>query len=167
MVLTSPAPTATQYIPFHAIRLTIRSLVSVFAIPIHVARSGDHAIEFVFVSLVGDPSPPTIHTRPFHIIEYRMPAMGMLPAGICVHVTPSLDVATFAPVTASYPTAAHTAPFQNASLHTPPRNADRERLTALDPHDRPPSAEFAVPRLLSPPPPPPPPPPNKRVGCWI
>ena len=69
MVLTSPLPTATQYIPFHAMRFTTRSLVSVFEIPVHAARSGDHAIEFVFKSFVGDPSPPAIHTLPFHIIE--------------------------------------------------------------------------------------------------
>ena len=158
MVLTSPAPTATQYIPFHAIRLTTRSLVSVFAIPLHAARSGDHAIDEVFKSLVGDPSPPTIQIVPFHIIEYKMPAMGTLPAGICVHVTPSLDVATFAPVTASYPTAAQTMPFQNASLQTPPRNADAAILTVLAPHDLPPSADIAAPF-------PAPLAPNNIVGC--
>jgi hypothetical protein len=69
MMLTSPTPAAVQYIPFHEIRFTTRSLVSVFAIPVHMARSGDHAIEFVFKSFVGDPSPPTIQTVPFHIIE--------------------------------------------------------------------------------------------------
>jgi hypothetical protein len=69
--------------------------------PVHAARSADHAIEFVFKSFVGDPSPPTIQTLPFHMMEYNTPEMGTLPAGICVHVMPSLDVATFAPVTAS------------------------------------------------------------------
>ena len=144
MVLTSPLPTATQYIPFHAMRFTTVSLVSVFAMPVHAARSGDHAIDEVFKSLVGDPSPPTIQTVPFHIIEWSTPAMGTLPPGICVHVTPSLDVATFAPVTASYPTAAQTIPFHNASLQTPPRNADVARLRVLAPHNRPPSVDIAA-----------------------
>jgi hypothetical protein len=144
MVLTSPLPTATQYIPFHAIRFTTVSLVSVFGIPDHDPRSADHAIDDVFKSFVGDPSPPTIHILPFHIIEYSTPVMGTLPAGYCVHVTPSLDVASFAPVTVSYPTAAHMVPFQNASLHTPPRNADRAILTVLAPHDLPPSVDIAA-----------------------
>ena len=50
--------------------------------------------------------------------------MGIFTPGICVHVTPSFDLATFAPVAASYPTATHINPFQNASLQTPPRNAE-------------------------------------------
>ena len=144
MMLTSPSPTATQYIPFHEIRFTTRSSVSVFGIPDHDPRSADHAIEFVFKSFVGDPSPPTIQILPFHIIEYRTPVMGILPPGYCVHVIPSLDVASFAPVTASYPTAAHTVPFQNASLQTPPRNADVAILTVLAPHVLPPSVDIAA-----------------------
>ena len=81
-----------------------------------------------------------------------------MPAGICDHVTPSRDVATFAPLTASYPTAAHIDPFQNASLHTPPRNAELLRLTRLlPPHDRPPSVDIAVAPVDDGP--------NKMAGC--
>jgi hypothetical protein len=69
IVLTVPRPTATQYIPFHEMRFTRYNFVSVFATAFHVLRSIDHAIEAVFTSLVGDPSPPTIHTVPFHITE--------------------------------------------------------------------------------------------------
>ena len=88
--------------------------------------------------------------------------MGTLPAGICVHVTPSLDVATFAPDTASYPTAAQTIPFHNASLQTPPRNADVAILRVLAPHDLPPSVDIAAVAAacwapLAP---------NTIVGCW-
>jgi hypothetical protein len=67
--LTVPSPTATQYIPFHEMRFTRYNFVSVFATAVHRLRSNDHAIEAVFASLVGDPSPPTIHTVPFHMIE--------------------------------------------------------------------------------------------------
>jgi hypothetical protein len=69
IVLTVPSPTATQYIPFHEMRFTRYNFVSVFATAVHVRRSVDHAIEAVFASLVGDPSPPTIQTEPFHITE--------------------------------------------------------------------------------------------------
>jgi hypothetical protein len=75
--------------------------VSVFVIAFHVIRSVDQAIDAVNASFVGDPSPPTIQIVPFHIIEYKMPVIGTFPAGICDHDTPSLDVAIFAPVTAS------------------------------------------------------------------
>jgi hypothetical protein len=144
IVLTSPDPTATQYIPFHAIRLVIVSLVSVFVIAFHVIRSVDHAIDAVNASSVGAPSPPTIQILPFHIIEYNTPVIGIFPAGICVHDIPSLEVATFDPVTVSYPTAAQTTPFQKASLHAPPRKADLAMLAVLDPHVRPPSADTDV-----------------------
>ena len=136
IVLTSPAPTATQYIPFHAIRFVIVILVSVFVIAFHVIRLVDQAIDPVNASSVGDPSPPTIQIVPFHMIEYNTPVMGIFAPGICVQEIPSLDVATFAPVVASYPTAAQTVPFQNASLQIPPRNADRAMLTVFNPpHD--------------------------------
>jgi hypothetical protein len=69
IVLTVPSPTATQYIPFHEMRFTRYNFVSVFATAFHTPRSVDHAIDAVFASLVGDPSPPTIHTVPFHMIE--------------------------------------------------------------------------------------------------
>jgi hypothetical protein len=96
-----PCPTATQYIPFHAIRFTTVRLISVFRIPFHDMRSVDHAIDAVFASLIGAPSPPTIHTLPFHVIALSTPVIGTFDAGVCVHVTPSFDVATFEPVTAS------------------------------------------------------------------
>jgi hypothetical protein len=69
IVFTVPSPTATQYIPFHEMRFTRYNFVSVFTTAFHTPRSVDHAIEAVFASLVGDPSPPTIHTVPFHMIE--------------------------------------------------------------------------------------------------
>jgi hypothetical protein len=77
-LLTPPCPTATQYIPFHAIRFTTVRLISVFRIPFHVMRSGDHAIDAVFASLIGDPSPPTIQTLPFHVIVFKTPVIGIL-----------------------------------------------------------------------------------------
>jgi hypothetical protein len=96
-----PCPTATQYIPFHAIRFTTVRMISVFRIPFHDMRSVDHAIDAVFASLIGAPSPPTIQTLPFHVIALSTPVIGTFDAGVCVHVTPSFDVATFEPVTAS------------------------------------------------------------------
>jgi hypothetical protein len=161
IVLTSPDPTATQYIPFHAIRLVIVSLVSVFVIAFHLIRSVDQAIDAVNASSVGAPSPPIIQIVPFHIIEYNTPVIGIFSAGICAHDTPSLEVATFDPVNVSYPTATHTTPFQKASLHAPPRKADLAMLAVLEPHVRPPSADIDVetvpdsPLSL----------PNNSVGC--
>ena len=125
IVDTVPFPTASQYIPFHAILFTFDTLVSLNAMPVQLIASVEAAIEKVVA--VADvwgivlPSPPIIHLSPFHIIALMTPSIGTYAAGICVQLTPSFDVATFEPFAAS-PTATHIVPFHTASLQTPPLN---------------------------------------------